>query len=101
LIKKFSNKKMTLFFYLTEDRLTLTALGGRLPDEVVKPFFSRRVRTGSVVENCFKVVNCIGATVILCTGVCRLVILTNARESSSLTSGAGDSVSSFSYLNKN
>jgi hypothetical protein len=79
----------------------LTALGGRLFDEVVKPFFSRRLRTGSVVDDCFKVVNCIGARVILCTGVCRLVILTNARESSSLTSGVGDSASSFSYLNKN
>ncbi len=80
--------------------MTFAALGGRLFDEVVKPFFSRRVRTVSVVEDCFKVVNCIGATVTLCTGVCRLVILTNARESSSLTRGAGESASSFSYLNK-
>lgn len=92
---KISNKKK-----LTEDRLTFTALGGRLFDEVVNPFFSRRVRTGSFVEDCFKAVNCIGAKVTLCTGVYRLVILTNARESSILACGIGESASSLSYLNE-
>lgn len=90
-------KKQQQFPILTEDRLLFTALGGRLFDDVVKPFFSKRVKTGSVVEDCFKAVNCIGATVTLCIGVCRLVTLTNARESSTLTIGIAISLSSLSY----
>jgi len=69
-------------------------------DELVKPFFSKRVRTGSAVEDCFILVNWNGAKVTLCMGVCRLVMLTNARESLSLTSDERCSVFSLSYLNK-
>ena len=50
---------------LTEDRLKVAALAGRLFDAVLNPLFSRRLITGSTEVDCLRAVSCTGGRVTL------------------------------------